>query len=89
MFKIYVYCLPKVHLGVLKVSLCIYLVFGFRGFYLTFLRNDLAFFAYDYLATLLKTNQGSLRAVVIEYVSDPGLRRIRCYTFLITLKYCL
>jgi len=34
MYKICIYCLLKARLGVLKVSLCIYLVFGFFGCYL-------------------------------------------------------
>ena len=38
-----VYCLLKMRLGVLKVSLCIYLVFGFLRSYLAFLWVDLAF----------------------------------------------
>jgi len=37
MYKIDTYCLSKVHLGVLNVSVCIYRVFGF-------FRCDLAFF---------------------------------------------
>jgi len=56
MYKICTYCLSKAHLGVLKVSLCIYRVFGFFRGYLAFLRVDLAFFAYDYLATLYSGN---------------------------------
>jgi len=52
MHKICVYCLLKARPGVLKVSLRIYLVFGFFRCYLAFLRVDLAVFAYDYLATL-------------------------------------
>jgi len=38
--------------GVSKVSLCIHLVFGFFWCCLAFSRVDLAFFAYDHLATL-------------------------------------
>jgi len=34
------------------------------------------------VATLLRTNQGDLRAVMIDYLSDPGLRRIPCYMVL-------
>jgi len=45
MYKICIYCLLKARLDVFKVSLWINLVFGF-------FRVDLAFFAYDYLATL-------------------------------------
>jgi len=52
MYKICKYCLSKARLGVVKVSLCIYRVFGFFRCYLFILRVDLAFFAYDYLATL-------------------------------------
>jgi len=51
MHKICVYCLLKARPGVLKVSLCIYLVFGFFRCYLAFF-FDLAVFAYDYLVTL-------------------------------------
>jgi len=51
-----VYCLLKMRLGVLKVSLCIYLVFGFLRSYLAFLWVDLAFFAYGYLAILVATS---------------------------------
>jgi len=29
-----------------------------------------------------QTNQGSQRVVVIDYLSDPGLHRIPCYTLL-------
>jgi len=60
MYKICKYCLSKARLGVIKVSLCIYHLFGFFGGYLAFfgaiwlfLRVDLTFFAYDYLATLV------------------------------------
>jgi len=48
MHKISIYSLLKERLGILKVLLCIYLVFGF------FKRVDLASFAYDYLATLVE-----------------------------------
>jgi len=41
------------YLAVLEVSLYIYHVFGFWC-YLDFSRVDLAFFAYDYLATLVR-----------------------------------
>ena len=30
----------------------------------------------------MRTNQGSLRAVVMDYLKDPGLCRIPCYTLL-------
>ena len=54
MHEICMYCLLKVRLGILKVSLCVYHVLGFFGFvWFDFLRVDLAFFAYDYLATLI------------------------------------
>jgi len=59
-YKIYTYCLLKGRLGVSKVSLCIYLVFGFFGVIWLFYRVDLAFFAYDYLATLLQTEDISI-----------------------------
>jgi len=55
MHKMCTYCLSKAHLGVLKVSLCVYRVFGFFRCYLTFSRLDLAFFAYDYMATLTES----------------------------------
>jgi len=46
------YTLPfKRVFGVL--SLCIYLIFGFWMVLYGFLRVDLAFFAYDYVATLI------------------------------------
>jgi len=51
LYKICTYCLSKARLGVLKASLCS--VFGFfRCYYWLFISVDLAFFAYDYLATL-------------------------------------
>jgi len=53
MYKICEYCLLKARSGVLKASLCIYLLFGFFGAIWLFLRVDLAFFAYEYLATLM------------------------------------
>jgi len=46
MYKIFTFWLVKAPLGVLKVLLCIYSVFGF------FFRVNLAYFAYDYLVTL-------------------------------------
>jgi len=52
MYKICKLCLSKARLGVLKVLSFIYRVFGFFRCYLAFLKVDLAFFAYDYLATL-------------------------------------
>jgi len=48
-------CLLKAYLGLLKVSLWIYLVFGFFWCYLAFSRVDLALFADDHLATLIVT----------------------------------
>jgi len=53
MYKICKYYLSKARLGALKVVLCIYRVFGFFRCCLHFLRVDLAFFAYDYLVTLV------------------------------------
>jgi len=57
MYKIRIYCLSKVHLGVLNVSLCIYRVahLAFFAAIWLFLRVDLVFFACDYLATLRGT----------------------------------
>jgi len=53
MYKICAYCPFKSAFGCFKkVSLRIYRVFGFFRCYLAFLKVDLAFFAYDYLATL-------------------------------------
>jgi len=52
----YNYCLSKARLGVLNVLLCISRVFSFFRWYLAFLRVDLAFFAYSYLATLMYNN---------------------------------
>jgi len=57
MYQICIYCLLKGYLGVLKVS-CIYLVFGFFGAICLLLRVDLAFFAYDYVATLVTFRVG-------------------------------
>jgi len=41
MYKIFIYCLSKARLGVLKVSSCIYLVFGLFCYYLALFRIDL------------------------------------------------
>ena len=65
MYKILTYCFSKARLGVLRVSLCIYLVFAFFRCHLTFLRVDLAFFAYDYLATLITWRDHSWHTLVI------------------------
>jgi len=51
--KICNYRLSKARLCVLKVSLCICRVFGFFRCICLFLRVDLVFFGYAYLATLL------------------------------------
>jgi len=37
----------------------------------------------------LQTNQGTLRAVVIDYFSEPGFHRIHFIRFFIALKYCI
>jgi len=54
-----IYCLLKARLGVSKVS-CIYLVFGFFVAIWLFSRVDLAYFAYDYLATLVTAERDIL-----------------------------
>jgi len=56
MYKIYIYCLLKERLGILKVSLCVYLGFGFCGAIWLFQRVDLAFFSDDCLTTLDVSN---------------------------------
>jgi len=60
-----IYCLLKERLGILKVLLRIYLVFGFFGAIWHFWRVDLAFFAYDYLATLI-TNTVAFFSTVLD-----------------------
>ena len=72
--KICVYCLSKARLGVLKVPLCIYLAFGFFRCYLAFLRVDLAFFAYDYLATLLQGNAMQLSKLLLAGSQFSSIR---------------
>jgi len=52
MYKICKYCLSKVRLGVLKVSLCIYRVLAFFDAIWLFQGFILAFFAYEYQAAL-------------------------------------
>jgi len=54
MHKICTYCLLKERLGVLKRVVVLFILYlAFFGAIWLFSRVDLAFFAYDYLATLL------------------------------------
>ena len=61
MYKRCIYCLVKERLGVSKVSLCNYLVFGFSGAICHFLRVGPACFPYDCLSTLWQRRKPCLQ----------------------------
>jgi len=66
MYKLCTYCISKAHLGVVKVSLCIYIVFDFFRCYLDFFKGWSGLFC-----LWLPGNPGRKTKIGLRLLSEP------------------